>query len=166
MKDESKKAVKTTEAKTPATVEEIHPITSFYRFLDDFFGDRWLPESRLLRRGWPEIGLFGADMPRVDILDKEKEIIVHANLPGFNKDDIDITVSENSVTIHAKKQQEQEEKTDEYFRREISRGELSRTLALPAEVTSEQAVASYTDGVLSLTLPKVKSTVRHSVKIQ
>ncbi|MCI0668332.1 MAG: Hsp20/alpha crystallin family protein [Methylococcaceae bacterium] len=154
------------ESRTPATTPEIHPIENVYRLFDDFFADRWMREPRFLRGAFPGFGLFGPDQPRVDIVDGDKEVLVTANLPGVDKDDIEVTVTENMLTIRAQKKQEQEESKGEYFRREISHGEISRTLALPAEVNCEQASAAYRDGVLKLTLPKIRTSKRHTVKVQ
>lgn len=159
------KSPQTAEIHPPASIQEIHPLENIYRLFDDFFADHWMPHSRLLRGAFPGLGLFGPDQPRVDIVDGEKDVVVTAMLPGIDKKDIEITVTENSLTIRAHRKQETEETKGEYFRREISQGEISRTMSLPAEVNSEKASAAYTDGILKITLPKVKSSKRHTVKI-
>lgn len=167
MKTENKtKSVQPAEPRTPAVVRETNPMDEFYRFFDDMFVDRWMLQPGFLRNRLSNLGLFGAEQPQVDIIDAEKEVIVNANLPGVKKEDIDISVTENTLTIKATKKLEREEKHGEYFRREISQGEYSRTLTLPAEVNCETASAVYNDGVLKLTLPKIKSTKRQTVKIQ
>jgi HSP20 family protein len=101
----------------------------------------------------------------VDLLDREHEIVVRAELPGVSKDDVEVTVEEFSVTIKATTRHEHEEEEGEYYHREMSSGEYQRTLALPAAVDEEKAQASYTDGVLELTVPKQEKTRRKSVKV-
>ncbi len=122
------------------------------------FGRHWLqlPET---------MAPFTGKQPKVDLLDREHEIVVRAELPGVSKDDVEVTVEEFSVTIKATTRQEQEEEEGEYYHREMSSGEYQRTLALPAAVDKEKARASFTDGVLELTLPKQEQTRRKSVKV-
>ena len=122
------------------------------------FGRDWLqfPET---------MAPFSGKLPKVDLLDREHEIVVRAELPGVSKDDVEVTVEEFSVTIKATTKQEHEEEEGEYYHREMSSGEYHRTLALPAAVDEEKAQASFTDGVLELTVPKQEKTRRKSVKV-
>ena len=122
------------------------------------FGRHWLefPET---------MTPFTGKLPKVDLLDRDHEIVVRAELPGVSKDDVEVTVEEFSLTIKATTRQEQEEEEGEYYHREMSSGEYQRTLALPAAVDEEKARASFTDGVLELTLPKQEQTRRKSVKV-
>ena len=122
------------------------------------FGRHWLqlPET---------MAPFTGKQPKVDLLDREHEIVVRAELPGVSKDDVEVTVEEFSLTIKATTRQEQEEEEGEYYHREMSSGEYQRTLALPAAVDEEKARASFTDGVLELTLPKQEQTRRKSVRV-
>ncbi|MGR9106577.1 MAG: Hsp20/alpha crystallin family protein [Gammaproteobacteria bacterium] len=160
------KSTQAVDVQRPAGTSEVHPIENFYRFFDELLSDRWMSHPRLFRGNIPGLGLFGSDEPRVDIVENDHEVIVTANLPGVKKEDLELTVTESSLTIRASKKEEQEEKKGEYFRKEISQGEISRTLALPAEVNSEQAKAVYNDGVLKLTLPKVRSSKRQTIKVE
>ena len=122
------------------------------------FGRNWLqfPET---------MAPFTGKLPKVDLLDREHEVVVRAELPGVTKDDVEVTVEEYSVTIKATTKQEQEEEEGEYYHREMSSGEYQRTLALPAAVDEDKAQATFTDGVLELTIPKQEKTRRKSVKV-
>lgn len=114
-----------------------------------------------------EMGPFEGRMPKVDMVDRESEYVIRAELPGVNKDDIEVTLTENTVTIEATTSHEEKEEKEEgkYYRREISRGDFRRTLTLPCTVDDVKASASFTDGVLELTLPKTEKTAGKKVKV-
>lgn len=138
--------------------------------------DRWF--SDFGRQGWP--GPFtrdwlnmpqlrtvtGGGLPRVDVVDRDTALVVRAELPGVRKDDVEVTVEEFSVTLKASTRQEHKEEEGAYYRREMTRGEYQRTLSLPCAVDEEKAQATFTDGVLELTLPKQEKTRRRSVRVE
>ena len=108
---------------------------------------------------------FEGSMPRVDVLDREDEIIVKAEVPGVDKKDLDVSVTENSVSIKGSTSHEEKEEKDDYYRCEISSGSFSRTVRLPADVDAAKARSKFKDGILELALPKVKKAKRHTVKV-
>ena len=110
--------------------------------------------------------ILGNRAPKVDIIDRDTEIAVRAELPVVMKEDLDVTVTDDSVTVKAHTSHEEKEEKGEYYRREMSYGEYQRTLALPHTVDGEKARATFTDGVLELTLPKVEKTSRKKVKVE
>ncbi len=136
------------------------------RWLENFFGPGWL---RPFRMEWPEWSnmpaVFGGRGPKVDIIDRDSEVVVRAELPGVSKDDLDISVSDNSVTIRGETTQEKKEEKGEIFHSEIARGSFLRTLPLPGTVDAANAKASFSDGILELTLPKTEQAKRQSIKI-
>lgn len=85
---------------------------------------------------------------------------------GVDKKDIDISVGEDSVTIKGETRKEEKEEKGDYYRCEISSGSFSRTVALPAAVDGAKATATFKDGVLELTLPKLKATKRHKISVK
>jgi len=91
-------------------------------------------------------------------------VVVKAELPGVNKEDIDVTIKENSVHLKAERKEEREEKTENVHRVERFYGKIERIIPLPAEVKPEDAKAEYKDGVLEIRIPKVK--VSREAKIQ
>ena len=119
---------------------------------------------------WPAWGEPAASregrMPKVDVIDRETEVLVRAELPGVDKKDLDVTMSDNTVTIKARTQHEEKEEKGDYYRCEISRGSFMRTLALPGEVDSDKAKAAFKDGILELTIPKTDKARKHSVKVE
>jgi len=104
-------------------------------------------------------------VPKVDVIDREGEVVVKAEIPGVEKKDIDISVGEDAVTIKGEIRHEEKEEKGDYYRCEISRGAFSRTVALPAAVDGAKAKANFKDGVLELTLPKVEKAKRHTIKL-
>lgn len=168
----------TSTSKTPATPSGTEPaarrggMVSF----DDL--ERWFDEAfptglmAHLRRGWPTFGdmpelhaPFAGRWPKVDMVDRENDVLVHAELPGVKREDLDVSVTERSVTLKAKTSSETKDEKDQYFRREITRGEFERTLPLPQDIDTNAVQASLKDGVLELVLPKVKTTPRKSVSV-
>lgn len=97
----------------------------------------------------------------LDVSEDEKNVIVRASLPGFEKDQIHVEVHDGILTIKAEKTEESEEKTERYYRKERRVGSLSRRIALPSVVEDGEANAELKDGVLTLRLPKqAKATPR------
>lgn len=99
------------------------------------------------------------------MVDRDGEVVVRAELPGVNKDDLEVTLSEHTVTVEAHTAREKKEETEQYYRREMSRGDFQRTLTLPTGVDDAKATASFADGVLELTLPKMEKTTKRKVKV-
>ncbi len=150
-----------TTSRTPSPFEEMD------RLFESFFPRSWL---RPMRWEWPAMGEltapFEGRLPKVDVVDRDSDILVRAELPGVDKKDLDISITDNTVTIHATTSSEREEEKGEYYRREISRGTFSRTVALPAEVNADGAKASFKDGILELTVPKVEKAKRRRIEVQ
>lgn len=116
----------------------------FDSFMDDDFFGRW-PEMRLDRFS-----------PRMDVADKETEIVVSAELPGMDEEDVEVTLTADALTIKGEKKTEHEEKDGNAYRMERSYGQFSRTIPLPNHVVDqENATASFKNGVLTITLPKL-----------
>ena len=104
--------------------------------------------------------------PPVDVYETDSEVVVKAELPGVKKEDIDVTIKENTVSIRAEKREEREEKTENVHRVERFYGRLERLIPLPADVKPDKAKAEYKDGVLELRIPKQKVTKEAKVQIK
>jgi HSP20 family protein len=131
-----------------------HPLLSFQqemnRLFDDFFGRSALEPFGAFREGWD---MFS---PRVDVAETDKEIVVSAELPGLDGEDIDISLSQGVLTITGEKKQEQEKQGRNYYHVERSFGSFQRSVPLPAEVDTTKVEAVFRKGVLTITLPKVR----------
>ena len=91
----------------------------------------------------------------VDVADTGEEIVVTADLPGFAEDDIDLRADQESITLSADAETEAVEEDTHYHRQERSHQSVSRRVRLPESVDAAAATASYTNGVLTVTLPKL-----------
>lgn len=140
------------------------PFEEMERMFEDVFGRR-MPS---LRPSTGELAPFEGRQPRVNVQDREADIRITAELPGVGKDDVDVSVSDNAVTIKASTREEKEEgePEGEFFRREIASGSFSRTVPLPGDVDADKAKASFDNGVLELTLPKVEGSRRRQIPVE
>ncbi|WP_396610730.1 Hsp20/alpha crystallin family protein [Haloferax sp. S1W] len=91
----------------------------------------------------------------VDISDTDSDIVVTADLPGYEKSDISLSIANRTLTIDAERELSDEHESDAYIRRERHHESARRTIRLPEMVDEENATASYRNGVLTVTLPKM-----------
>ncbi|HZB84632.1 MAG TPA: Hsp20/alpha crystallin family protein [Rubrobacteraceae bacterium] len=114
------------------------------RLLDETFGGSGqLQRGRMVQHEW---------VPSVDVVRKDGDLIVRAELPGVKPEDVDITVHEGVLTISGEREAEQEEERAEYYVREVRHGSFRRSMALPEDVDEEKVRARYQDGILEVTL--------------
>ena len=126
------------------------------RLFDEFFS------------GWPEWGrglLEGEWTPSIDLAEKDDEIVVTAELPGVKQDDVDITITNDILTLKGEKKEEKESKEQNYHRLERCYGSFQRSIRLPTGVQGDEAKASYRDGVLQVTIPKAEEAKPKQIKI-
>ncbi len=116
----------------------------FDRF-DRLFEDFELPSLFEEKEAW---------VPAFDVIEKEKEYVVTAEVPGIDPKDIDITISNGILTIKGEKKREQESKDENYYYMERQYGTFQRSFRLPDEVKTDEVDAKYKNGVLTLVLPK------------
>ena len=152
----------------PRRSGELSRFDEMERMFEDFFNRRMLGPLRWDMPQLGEMAPFQGRRPTVDVADRKGEIRVRAELPGVKKDDVDLSVAEDSVTIKASTHQESEagEAGGEFYRREIATGSFSRTVALPAAVDADSAKATFQDGVLELTLPKREQAKRRQIPVE
>jgi len=146
-------------------VKRTAPLThSMEEFFEDFPSRHWMETFEPFGWKWPT-GIDFERSFRVDIVDREKELIVRAELPGIEKDDVEVTISGDRLMIEADREFEEEEKKETFYRHELGYGEFMRTIVLPVEVDVEHIEAELKDGILSVTLPKIQPAERHTVKV-
>jgi HSP20 family protein len=104
--------------------------------------------------------------PPIEMFETEQGVVVRAELPNIDPKQIEITVTNDTMTLRGETRHEEEHKERNYHRREIRYGSFSRTLALPTAVNSTEAKATYRDGVLEVMLPKPERVKPASVKVQ
>ncbi len=142
------------------------PFEEMDRLMESFFPRRWMHPFRWEMPSLAELGApFDLKNPGVDIIERDNEVVVKAEVPGVKKEDLDVSVTENSVTIKGCTSHEEKEDKGDYYRSEIRSGSFSRTVALPANVDGDKAKATFQDGILELTIPKVEKSKRKTVTI-
>ena len=149
-------------AKVPA-VRPLHPFEEMEQMFESLLPRGWLlpfPWERSLLAETPE-----ARLPRVDVIDREAEVLVRAEAPGVKKDELEVAITGNTVTIKGHTAHEEKEEKGEYYRCEITGGAFARTITLPAEVDAEHAAAEFHDGVLEIRLPKIEHAKRRLLKV-
>lgn len=126
----------------------------------------------LLRRSffWPTDLLeeeWTTSLP-VDVYEEKGNVVVKADLPGYKPEEVEISVTEDAVTIQAERSEEKEEKEEKrsYLRRERFMSRCARTISLPAPVEAEKADATFEEGTLTLTLPKIEKEKPEEVKVR
>ena len=122
--------------------------------------------STNLTRGFGEEGIGrGAWNPSVDIYENKEHIVLEAELPGMNRDDFELSVENNVITLRGERQFEKKDDSDNYHRVERSYGSFTRSFTLPQTVSAEGATAEYRNGVLRVTLPKREETKARRIQI-
>ena len=106
--------------------------------------------------------------PAVDIVERDEEFIAKVELPGVRKEDVNITVQENTLTIRGEKQQEkkQEKREDKYHRLERFTGSFQRSFTLPGSIKNDGIEAEYADGILTVRLPKAEHAKMKQIEIK
>lgn len=143
---------------------------------------RWAPETELsrspfdrlfnqmLQNAWGGAATEGysgrAWTPAVDVKETQDEIQFHVELPGLKKEDVEITIENQVLTIAGERKFEKETKDENYHRLERSYGTFSRSFTLPTGVRSEQIVAKFENGVLTLNLPKQEESKPRKIAIR
>jgi len=90
----------------------------------------------------------------LDLIDEGTHYLIHAELPGFSKDDVEVQVDKDLLSIRAKKETAKEDKEKNYLRRERVYSSFERTVSFPEEVSAGKAEGSMKDGILELRIPK------------
>ena len=132
------------------------------RMLEDFFGRRARP--------WLERGFGTGEMevkpPIVDVFEEKDNIVVKAELPGMEKDNIEVNLTDHTLTIKGEKKKAEEIKEENYYRAERSYGSFLRTLDLPNDVRADKVKASFKNGILEIRMPKTEEAKAKEVKVK
>lgn len=130
------------------------PITALQRMADEM--DRMFDDFGLGRR-WatPLLRETGAEAraPQIDVFQKNNELTIRADLPGMKTDEVSVDIADDAVTIQGERKHESAEEREGYYRSERSYGSFCRVVPLPEGAMTDQAKASFRDGVLEITMP-------------
>lgn len=144
-----------------------NPTRDIERVWSDF--DRMF--NRLTNRDWfnsndLETANVGTWNPSVDIMDRENEYVVTAEIPGMKEDDVHISLKDNVLTLRGEKKSEVEDEEDNRYYRERVYGNFQRMFRLDAEVDADNVRAEYEQGILTIHLPKSKETMAKQIPIK
>lgn len=120
--------------------------------------------SRQVRKSVKSMGT-NMWMPTIDVYSKNNDLIVEAELPGVNKDEVDVSVSEKMLMISGERKQEEKVEEENYYRMESSYGKFQRSISLPVEVKPEDIKASFKNGVLKVVVPGAGKEAPKKTKI-
>jgi HSP20 family protein len=156
---------KSRETKAVTKAEPSKALSPFYemeRWFDDFFrrpffGPSWWPRLRA-----PEIEEIS---PSIDLFTGGDDVVVKAELPGMKKEDIDVSMTDNTITVSGEKKREEKVEKKDYYWEESSYGSFTRTFQLPAEVQTDKASAKFKDGILEIRIPKTEEAVKKEKRI-
>jgi HSP20 family protein len=119
-----------------------------------FQGDAILPASN------------GSFAPPLDVIDNKDSVIVKAEIPGMKPEEIDISVSGDTLTVRGEKKFEKKEESEGYLRQERTYGSFSRMIMLPFHVKSDKVDATYENGVLEIRLAKSEDSKAQKIKVK
>ena len=127
--------------------------------------DRLFEESFVRpRAGW--LAPLGAETLAVDMYETDEDVVVKTSVPGVKAEDIDITITGDTLTIKGETRSEEKVEEANYIRQERRYGAFSRSLTLPTSIVAEDAKAEFDNGVLTLTLPKAEEVKPKSIKVK
>jgi len=137
---------------------------SMEEFFENFPTRRWMETFGPFGWKWP-MDIDSERTFRLDVIDRDKEFLVRGELPGVERDDVEVTISGNRLMIEAEREFEEVDEKEEFYRHELGYGKFMRTIALPDEVDIEKIHAELKDGILEVMLPKIRAAERHTVKV-
>lgn len=140
-------------------LQPLRELEEAVRQLEDSFGWPSMFESRrfpMEEREW---------VPAIDMYEQSNKFVVKAELPGIKEQDIEVSVSDNTLTIKGERKTEREVKEENYYRSERAYGRFFRSIPLPANADTQKVQANYDNGVLEISIPKTAETQPKKIQI-
>lgn len=138
----------------------VAPLKEFDRFFDRFLHPAaWTPTV-------PRAAAEGLWEPVLDFSETPKEYVVRMEIPGVARDDLDVNLDGNLLTIGGKRELRKEEKGEDFLWEERIEGRFARTLRLPGVVQEAKIEALYNDGILTVRLPKMEPAMKSKIAIK
>jgi HSP20 family protein len=127
--------------------------------------DRLFEDSFVSPAGWRTVTGGEQITPAIDVHETPDDIVVSAVMPGVKPDDVEITMTGQSLTLRGELKADEEVSRDQYLYRERRYGSFSRSIQLPVRVEGDHAEATFTDGVLKLRIPKAEEVKPRQIRI-
>ncbi|MFH1175312.1 MAG: Hsp20/alpha crystallin family protein [bacterium] len=128
------------------------PTTDLDKFFDDV--DGFFPT------------IFERTAPAINVYQTEKEVKIEASLPGIDPKKVDISIEGDVLTIKGETEKDEEIKEENYYRREIRRGRLQRSIMLPVSVKAGEAKAEFKNGILYVAIPKEEKAIPKRIEVK
>lgn len=148
---------------------ELEPFRGLRDEVDRLFEEFFRGWPRPFAPAWPARGAEsgqGEFWPTVNLKETNDEFVLTAELPGLEKKELNLSLTEDSVTLKGERRAEKETKEENYHYQETSFGTFERVVALPGRIKPAEATAKLKDGVLTLTLPKAEETKKREIRIE
>ena len=107
-----------------------------------------------------------AELPSIDVSETEDSVVLRAEVPGINPEDLDISITDDTLRISGEKRQERVEEEGGIKRTERRYGSFSRTLQLPCRIDLDDVKATYREGILNIVMPKCKPEQAREIKVK
>jgi len=155
---ESKQMVKAEPAKAASPFQEME------RRFEDWFRR---PLSLVEPSWWPRLRMPEMEevSPKVDIFEEADNFVVKAEVPGLKKEEIEVSLTDDMVTISGEKRKEEKVEKKDYYRMERSYGSFMRSFRLPKEIQTDKAKATFKNGVLEVRAPKTEEAKKKEKKV-
>lgn len=135
--------------------------------MDRMFEPEWMMRPLRWRRPpWTRLGAEGMRLPRVDVIERDDDVLVRAEIPGLKREELDVSLSENTLTIKGQSRSDGKAEEGDYYCCEMFHGAFARTLDLPCKVDADRVQATVADGILEIIVPKSKQGQRRKVEIE
>lgn len=146
--------------------EPAHALTSFERW-EQQFEDMFRRPFSLLNQPWLPSRFFerAAPAPTVDIFEEGGDIVVKAELPGMNKEDVSVDLHDHMLTISGEKKKEEKVEEKNFYRLERTYGSFTRSFEIPSDVKNDEVKAKFHEGVLEVRMPKTEEARKKAQKV-
>lgn len=171
MTNESRRDVPVTtkqhDLKKGGAMPALSPFEDMERAFERFMKSLWMRPLGWDRPLWREMmEPFQGRVPSMDIIDRDDDFLVRAEVPGVDKKHIEVTLTDSTLTIKGRVEHEAKEQKRDYYRCEITQGTFSRSMLIPGEFDAAKVSASMKDGILEVKLPKLDAAKRRNIRIE
>ena len=144
-------------------LDPFRELTAVKENMDRFLGVGW-PRHAHLWRLWEQPD--GQIYPSIDMFQTKDSVVIKASLPGVKSEEVEISVTGDTLTISGEMKAETEVKEEDFFCQERRYGSFSRTIELPSDLKTDKAEAVFEDGILTLTIPKAEEIKPKTIKVE